>query len=276
MYWNPHYGRKKNAKGVFELTINTTKIRRQPKAKILYEGMWDLDKFQGQGKWCHLNGKPFYKGYFEKGNPQCDPTKDSNITLLDDNGKQLFTGSWVDWFAKFPDYRDQIKIPAVAWGNPYLYQELFAPQLEEIESIPIGCGHDTYVSLINRVKLWLAEQEALGKVTMAMSSLVPKLGGFSPGVAAQKGKRGSFFKSGTEVDRLEEMQGDESGLNLNKVSTLMKTLGPINETEEESEPVDVDLKNFFNVPIQEEEESEVSIDVGPKGKNLKPLDLVPS
>lgn len=131
MYWNPHYGRKKNAKGVFELKIITARVKKQTKGKILYDGMWNEDKFAGQGKWCHLNGKPFYTGYFEKGQPQCDPAKseslNQSIRLFDDNGKQLFVGLWVDWYKKFPDYRDQIKIPAVSWGNPYLYLDLFEP-----------------------------------------------------------------------------------------------------------------------------------------------------
>jgi antitoxin component YwqK of YwqJK toxin-antitoxin module len=278
MYWNPHYGRKKNAKGVSELKFTTARVKKKTIGKILYHGMWDQDKFHGKGKWCHLNGKVFYQGYFEKGQPQCDPEKfpslNESITLLDDNGKQLFVGSWVDWYKKFPDYRDQIKIPSVSWGNPYLYREMFAPQLEEIESIRIDDGHGIYVGLINRMKLWLAEQEALNKVTNAMSSLVPRLSGLTPRVAGKKSEKNfGFFKTETQVEKLEDLQTPKNGLNIDTFSSLVDSYGPGNYQVVDSGIADVDMKNFFKAPIEEEEESEESIDVGPRGKTLKPLDL---
>lgn len=107
-----------------------------------------------------------------------------------------------------------------------------------------------------------------------MSSIIPRLSGFTPRVAVKKGEENfGFFKTETQIEKLEDLQTAKSGLNLNKSSSLGESYLPGNYQVVDNEPPDVDMNNFFKTPIKEEDESEESIDVGPRAKTLKPLNL---
>jgi hypothetical protein len=107
-----------------------------------------------------------------------------------------------------------------------------------------------------------------------MSTMVPRLGGYTPRVAVKKEEENfGFFKTETQIEKLEDLQTQKSGLNLNKYSSFGESYLQKNYQVVHSEPADVDMNNFFNSPIEEEEQEEDSIDVGPRGKTLKPLDL---